>query len=167
MKLPTYLFPRSSRQLCMVDVVSQEIRSRMMSGIRATNTQPELLIRKNLHAIGFRYLLHDSRLPGKPDLVFPKWRAVIFINGCFWHAHDCHLFKLPNTRTEFWREKLFGNVRRDKKNRHALQAAGWRVGTVWECSLKGSAKQPLNDVLVMLSEWLRSNHCAIEIEGAQ
>lgn len=90
----------------MADVVTPEKRSKMMSGIQGKNTKPELTIRKGLHALGFRYRLHGKTLPGKPDLVFPKYKAVIFIHGCFWHAHHCHLFKWPSTRVDFWQEKI-------------------------------------------------------------
>ena len=93
----------------MADVVDRKTRSRMMSGIRGKNTRPELLIRKGLHARGFRFRLHDKRLPGKPDLVLPKYSAVIFVHGCFWHGHDCHLFKWPQSRREFWRKKITRN----------------------------------------------------------
>src|SRR3954470_16295918 len=92
--------------LRMADVVSSGVRSRMMAGIRGTNTAPEMILRRALHAEGFRYRLHDRRLPGKPDMVFPRHHAVIFAHGCFWHGHDCHLFKWPSTRPEFWQTKI-------------------------------------------------------------
>ena len=112
-----------------------------MAGIRAKDTKPELFIRKALHAKGFRYRLHDRRLPGKPDMSFPKYRAVILVNGCFWHGHDCHLFKWPSTRQEFWRRKITRNRQKDEETRQALKAGGWRV--VYdsrECALKGKTR---------------------------
>src|SRR5690606_25791969 len=114
------------------DIFTPEVRSRMMAGIRSTDTKPELMLRKGLHALGWRYRLHARGLPGKPDLVFPARRAVIFANGCFWHGHDCHLFKWPRSREEFWRAKIAGNIVRDLRNRDQLVAAGWRVADVWE-----------------------------------
>src|SRR3546814_10547828 len=93
----------------MADVVSIDVRSRMMSGIRSTNTKPEMILRRGLHAAGFRFRLHDRRLPGKPDLVFPRYSAVLFAHGCFWHGHNCHLFRLPATRTDFWAAKIDRN----------------------------------------------------------
>src|SRR5262245_6595907 len=98
----------------MADVVSPEVRSRMMSGIRGKNTKPEMVLRRGLHAEGFRFRLHGPALPGRPDLVFPKWSAVIFVHGCFWHRHNCRLFKWPSTKSRFWRAKLTGNVSRDE-----------------------------------------------------
>ena len=122
----------------MVDVVDRQTRSRMMSGIRGTNTKPELMVRKSLHSRGFRYRLHTKGIPGKPDLVLPKYRTVIFVHGCFWHRHDCTLFKWPKTRETFWRDKLTKNTERDKRNVAALLSDGWRVLVIWECALKGA-----------------------------
>src|SRR3546814_5856307 len=93
----------------MADVVSIDVRSRMMSGIRSTNTKPEMILRRGLHAAGFRFRLHDRRLTGKPDLVFPRYSAVLFAHGCFWHGHNCHLFRLPATRTDFWAANINSN----------------------------------------------------------
>lgn len=149
----------------MVDTVSPEVRSRMMSGIRGKDTKPEIVIRKALHAAGFRYRLHDRRLPGKPDMVFPKYRAVLFIHGCFWHGHDCYLFRLPSTRPEFWKAKIEGNVMRDRAATEQLQAAGWRVGTVWECALKGREKLGSAAVAVQLGDWLRSDDSVVVVRG--
>lgn len=109
----------------------------MMRGIRSSNTQPELQVRKALHARGFRYRLNSKELPGRPDIVLPKWKAVIFVHGCFWHAHQgCRYFRIPATRTEFWEQKLTANVARDARQIEQLRAAGWRVLVVWECALK-------------------------------
>lgn len=140
----------------MADVVTPEVRSRMMAGIRGKNTQPELLIRRGLHRLGLRFLVHDKRLPGKPDLVFPKWRAAIFVNGCFWHGHDCRLFKLPSTRTEFWRDKINANKERDQTAIKKLDEAGWRALTIWECQIKGRSAQEIESVLKSCRNWLTS-----------
>lgn len=140
----------------MVDVVDRKTRSRMMSGIKGKNTKPELIVRKALFAKGFRYRLHDKHLPGKPDLVFPRYKAVIFINGCFWHLHDCHLFKWPSSNVEFWREKIEGNKAIDSRNSEALLESGWRILTIWECALKGRHKLLLDDVINKASIWLQS-----------
>lgn len=151
----------------MADVVSPEVRSRMMSGIRGKNTKPELTLRKGLHRLGFRFRLHDRRLPGKPDLVFPKYKAVVFAHGCFWHGHDCHLFKWPATRGDFWREKIERNRAVDKRSEQALAETGWRYAIVWECALKGRARLPVNDVLARCSEWLRQGEGNLEIRGRE
>ena len=149
----------------MADVVSPEKRSEMMSGIRGKDTKPELLIRKSLHARGFRYRLHDSKLPGKPDLAFPRYKAVIEIHGCFWHGHDCHLFKWPSSRKAFWKEKITGNIDRDRKNHAALEQLGWRILTIWECALKGKTRKSLDDVIEQTASWLRSGKSNSEITG--
>ncbi len=122
----------------MTDVHTPVIRSKNMRAIRNRNTKPEILVRKLLHSRGFRFRLNVKTLPAKPDIVFPKYRAVILVNGCFWHGHDCPVFRWPKTRTEFWKEKITGNQQRDKRNLMNLQAAGWRVLTLWECALGGA-----------------------------
>lgn len=137
----------------------------MMSGIRGTNTKPELLLRKGLHAMGFRFRLHDRSLPGKPDIVFPRYKAVIFAHGCFWHGHDCHLFKWPSTRPEFWQAKIARNRAVDERTDAALTEAGWRQAIVWECALKGKTRLPLEDVIQSCAEWLRSDQPRLEIRG--
>jgi DNA mismatch endonuclease, patch repair protein len=149
----------------MADVVSPEKRSQMMAGIKGKDTGPELLIRRALHARGLRFRLHDRRLPGTPDLVFPSRKAVVFVEGCYWHGHDCHLFKLPSSRTEFWSEKIEGNRRRDIRVRQELQILGWRQLTVWECALKGRARLPFPAVVDTIVQWLESSEPAGEIEG--
>lgn len=140
----------------MADVVSPEVRSRMMSGIRGKNTRPELVIRKGLHALGFRFRLHVKGLPGKPDIVLPKYRAVVEIQGCFWHGHtpDCPLFKWPSTRREWWEDKIGATRERDRRNREALLGAGWRVLHVWECALKGPGSRPVGEVVAEVAEWI-------------
>lgn len=121
----------------MVDVLTPEQRSFNMSRIRGKDTKPELILRRGLHALGFRYQLHRKDLPGRPDLVFPRYQTVIFVHGCFWHGHDCSLFRWPATRAEFWHEKIGRNRERDKNAVHQLKQQGWRVITVWECAFKG------------------------------
>ena len=149
----------------MADVVDPATRSRMMSGIRGKNTKPELLIRKALHARGFRYRLHCD-LPGKPDICLPKHRAVIFVHGCFWHGHGCHLFKWPSTRPEFWKAKIDRNCQVDRAAESRLASDHWRIGVVWECALKGRERLPLESTVETLSEWLRSSRPICEIRGA-
>ena len=149
----------------MADIVTPDVRSRMMSGIRGTDTIPELMLRKGLHALGFRYKLHDRNLPGKPDLVFPKYNAVLFANGCFWHAHDCHLFKWPKSREDFWRKKIGGNRERDKKIAAQLREKEWRILRVWECALKGRTKIDLGSILELSALWLRGNEQEMDIRG--
>jgi DNA mismatch endonuclease (patch repair protein) len=151
----------------MVDIVPADVRSRMMSGIRGTNTKPELLLRKGLHALGFRFRLHDRSLPGKPDIVFPRYRAVIFAHGCFWHGHDCHLFKWPSTRPEFWQAKIARNRAVDERTDAALAQLAWRQGIVWECALKGKARLPLDEVILACAGWLKSDSQRLEIRGKQ
>jgi len=141
----------------MADIVTPSKRSQMMAGIGPKDTKLEILVRNAMHKAGFRYRLHVKTLPGKPDLVFPKYNSVIFINGCFWHGHDCHLFKWPKTRPEFWRGKIEGNRARDMRNRKELLETGWRVMTIWECALKGREKIPLEQVIGAASKWLGSS----------
>lgn len=149
----------------MPDIVTPEVRSRMMAGIRGKNTKPELMLRRGLHAAGFRFRLHDRALPGKPDIVFPKYRAVLFAHGCFWHGHGCHLFKWPSSRPDFWRKKIYRNREVDALASIALQEAGWRQGIVWECALKGKARLPIETVLAECATWLRSDIPFFEIRG--
>lgn len=149
----------------MADIVSPEKRSAMMAGIRGKDTKPELIIRRALHASGFRYRLHVKNLPGKPDIVFSRHRAVIMVNGCFWHGHDCHLFKWPSTRKDFWRNKITGNKEKDTENIRALAGEGWRTLTIWECALKGRSKQSLDKVIDIASAWIKSGQGNMEIRG--
>ena len=120
----------------MTDIYSKNKRSQIMSKISGKETKPEILVRKFLFRKGFRYRKNDKRYPGKPDVVLPKYKTVIFVHGCFWHGHDCRAGKLPETRKEFWQNKIGSNVVRDKKNRHELEKLGWRVLIVWQCELK-------------------------------
>jgi DNA mismatch endonuclease (patch repair protein) len=150
----------------MPDVHDQATRSRNMAAVRGKDTKPELIIRKGLHAAGLRYRLNVKDLPGKPDLVFPKHRAAVFVHGCFWHGHACPLFRLPETRREFWQRKIEGNVTRDANAIARLQDLGWRVAVVWECALRGKDRRDLTDVLEELSSWIRSDTCELTIAGS-
>lgn len=128
-----------------MDVVDSQTRSRMMSGIRGKNTKPEICIRRFLHAQGFRFRLHVSNLPGRPDIVLPKYRLCIFVQGCFWHHHiGCHFATIPKTRQEFWLAKFASNLERDERVRVMLLKAGWRVLEIWECGLKSPGKGALD-----------------------
>jgi DNA mismatch endonuclease (patch repair protein) len=125
----------------MTDKLTPSHRSANMSKIRAKNTAPEMLVRRLVHSMGFRYRLHVSRLPGKPDLVFPRLKKIIDVRGCFWHQHrGCIDSHVPKSRQEYWAPKLKMNCQRDKKNRRKLRAQGWAVLTLWECELRDSAQ---------------------------
>lgn len=151
----------------MTDVHSPAVRSKNMRAIRSKNTRPEITVRSLLHAAGFRYRLHVSALPGKPDLVFPKYRAVILVNGCFWHGHECQFFKLPSTRTDFWKQKIEKNRANDEKALLALKAAKWRVALVWECALRKKNSDVFESVTQKLSAWLRSSDVSIELPAPE
>ena len=150
----------------MADIVPAEVRSRMMAGIRGRDTKPELLLRRGLHALGFRYRVSPKDVPGKPDLVFPKHHAVILAHGCFWHGHDCHLFRWPSTREDFWRAKIARNRERDAEVEAQLAGAGWRSATVWECALKGRERLQPETVIGNLAAWLHGGADRLEIRGA-
>lgn len=134
----------------MADVHSPETRSYNMSRIRGKGTKPEELVRKHLFSLGFRYRKNDSSLPGKPDIVLPKYRTVVFVNGCFWHRHEgCKYFVWPKNNAEFWRKKIMSNVDRDQRNYEKLQQHGWNVIVVWECELKkGPQSETLNKIVL-------------------
>jgi DNA mismatch endonuclease (patch repair protein) len=138
-----------------MDVLTPEQRQLNMSRIRGRDTKPELLLRRGLHAAGFRFRLHAPDLPGRPDILFPRFRAAILVHGCFWHGHDCPLFKMPATRREFWANKICANRERDKRTAAALLAHGWRILTVWECSLKGPGRQPLPAIIDRCAAFIR------------
>lgn len=134
----------------------------MMSRIKGRNTKPEILVRGLLHRKGFRFRLHVQKLPGQPDIVLPRYNAVVFVHGCFWHGHDCPLYRLPDTRQDFWREKIERNKAGDLRARDALIAAGWRVAVIWECALRGAGADT-GQVAQHLAEWLRGNGSEAEI----
>ncbi len=149
----------------MADIVSAAIRSRMMASIKAKDTQPELIIRRGLHARGFRYRLHDRKLPGCPDLVLSSRKAVIFVHGCFWHGHDCEMFRLPRTRREFWEAKIGANRQRDDSTGLALTKSGWRVMTVWECAIRGRGKHAVDETISRVADWLLSSSVTGTVRG--
>ena len=136
----------------MADVHTTAQRSYNMSRIKGKNTKPEMLVRRFLHAQGFRYKLHDKTLPGKPDLVLPKHKTVIFIHGCFWHGHEnCKYYKIPQTRTEWWTEKINRNLANDVKAMKLLKTEGWKIITIWECNLRpGKFEQTLTALIKKL-----------------
>lgn len=139
----------------MADRHSPSQRSYNMSKIRGKDTKPEILLRKRLFQLGFRYRINDKKLPGKPDIVMRKYRTIIFVNGCFWHGHEgCRYFVVPKTRTAFWMEKILGNIQRDATNEEKLVELGWKVITVWECELK---KSILEETMQALTERIRES----------
>ena len=138
----------------MADNHSKEVRSMNMSHIRSTNSKPEEIVRKYLFSQGFRYRKNVRKLPGCPDMVLPKYRTVIFINGCFWHKHDCPRFVWPSSNQDYWRPKILQNVERDQKNAEELKILGWNVITIWECELKKAVR---DENLNLLVEKIRNN----------
>lgn len=146
----------------MTDIVDQQTRSRMMSGIRGKNTKPELALRRALHARGFRFRLHSDKVHGRPDLVLSKHRAVVFVHGCFWHRHEgCRYATVPATRPEFWRAKFDANTARDSAVRTRLLEDGWRVATVWECALR--KPEQVSATTDLLAAWLHMGPVTNEI----
>ncbi|WP_277877487.1 very short patch repair endonuclease [Stenotrophomonas maltophilia] len=141
----------------MVDSLTPEQRSAQMSRIRGSNTKLEVLVRKGLHARGLRYRLGGAKLLGRPDIVLPKYRTVVFVHGCFWHGHDCPLYRLPKTRPEFWQAKIDSNKSRDARVQRELRAAGWKVIELWECEVRGQDQVAIDRTLDRL---------AISITGA-
>ena len=145
----------------MADIVDPATRSRMMAGIRSGNTRPELRLRKALHACGFRFRLHQAKLPGKPDLVLAKHRAVMFVHGCFWHRHKgCRIASTPATNAAFWAGKFARNVERDRQNLEALSALSWRTAIIWECSLR---PKDIAALIECVAVWLGSTEPTLEL----
>jgi DNA mismatch endonuclease (patch repair protein) len=150
----------------MPDVLTAEQRRLNMSRIRGRDTKPEMTIRRGLHALGLRYRLHARTLPGRPDLVFPRYRTAVFIHGCFWHAHGCALCKAPATRQDFWRRKLAGNAARDREAIAGLHSGGWRVLIIWECAMRGSGRTDASDLLGRAARFIRTGRqTMLEIDG--
>lgn len=149
----------------MGDVHDRKTRRRNMQAIKNKNTKPEMLIRKALFREGLRYRLHRKDLPGSPDLTFPKYSAVIQIHGCFWHGHNCHLAKIPNTDTERWVRKFQSNRKRDQHNRSALLSTGWRLCEIWECALRGKNRRNFPEVVTSIKSWLNNDLEYLEIAG--
>ena len=149
----------------MADVVDKATRSRMMAGIRGKNTKPELIVRRGIFSKGFRFRLHVRNLPGRPDLVFSRYKAVIFVHGCFWHGHDCRFFRAPKTNAGFWKAKIRGNRGRDERHALKLLSDGWRVMTVWECALRGRKIDSTDRVIARIARWLGSRSKKAEIKG--
>ena len=137
----------------MADVHSKEIRSKNMAAIKGKNTKPEMLVRKFLHANGYRYRLHDKKLPGKPDIVLPKYKTVLFVHGCFWHGHEgCKYFVVPKTRTEWWLNKINRNIANDAKAAKALRKEGWKIIYIWQCNLSAvKVEKSLHNILLKLA----------------
>lgn len=148
----------------MTDIVDKATRSRMMSKIKGKNTKPEKIVRSVLHASGFRFRLHRRDLPGKPDIVLSKHRAAIYVNGCFWHGHDCSLFKWPKTRKDFWKHKITATMLRDKRNYEELINLRWRVCIVWECSIRSRSFQEQQLTMKKLFKWLCTDNTFTEIQ---
>lgn len=138
-----------------MDKLSPERRSALMRRVRRGNTKPEVMLRKELHHRGFRYVIGDSRLPGTPDLVFPRYRAVMFVHGCFWHGHDCPHGRAPSSNVAFWVPKIAANRKRDSRKVQDLLDLGWRVSTIWECEIMGPN---LNRLIDILADWLVSKN---------
>lgn len=137
----------------MADIKSKEARSKNMSAIKSKNTKPEIIVRKYLFSQGFRYRVNVGKLPGKPDIVLSKYKTVIFINGCFWHLHqNCKYFVYPKQNADFWKNKILGNVERDKRNYNILMAEGWKVIIIWECQLKHSKEETLTTLVKEIKE---------------
>jgi DNA mismatch endonuclease (patch repair protein) len=149
----------------MTDILTPAQRSRVMSRIRSRDTRLEVWLRKQLFARGFRYRVHVATLPGRPDLVFPKYKAVVFIHGCFWHGHDCHLFRMPGTRTDFWRDKIRSNRERDQRTIAALREIHWRVLELWECSWRGKTRQTPHTLIDQVADWVKQGSGIKSIEG--
>lgn len=150
----------------MADVLKPEQRRLNMSRIRGRDTKPEMIIRRGLHRLGFRFRLHTRELPGRPDLVLPKYRCAIFVHGCFWHDHGCALCKRPTTRPEFWDAKLRRNKERDASAVRALLAVEWKTLIVWECALRGPNRLSLDEVLTFINDFIKAEtRASQEIAG--
>lgn len=151
-----------------MDVLTPAQRQLNMSRIRSRDTQPELLIRRGLHAQGFRFRLHHRHLPGRPDLVLTRHRTVVFVNGCFWHSHGCHISRMPEMRREYWQPKLDRTVDRDRDAASVLRTRGWRIVTVWECAVRGRTRLVFDDVIAKIERFVRfGTDATLAIAGAE
>jgi DNA mismatch endonuclease (patch repair protein) len=149
-----------------MDTVDKKTRSRIMASVGQRDTGPEMSLRRILHRLGLRYRLHDRKLPGSPDLVFPRFRAVVFVHGCFWHVHEgCKFSTRPSSSKEFWNEKFEANQKRDRKNYDLLLVSGWRVLVVWQCALKARKDAGLEELGSEVLNWLESDERYREIGG--
>ena len=148
-----------------MDTVDKAKRSEIMSKVGKKDTGPEMLLRPALHKLGLRYKLHDRKLPGSPDLVFPKYHAVIFVHGCYWHSHGCYRSTVPKTRQDFWTKKFKDNKERDKRKMDQLMDEGWRVLVVWECALVGKTSRLSESVAKEVFDWLNGKEVCGQISG--
>lgn len=137
-----------------------------MAAIRSRGSKVEMTVRRGLHRAGLRFRLHRRDLPGTPDLVFQKHKAVVFVHGCFFHGHDCHYFKWPGTNAEFWRQKIGRNVKNDEAALAKLRANGWRTAVVWECALTGRHRLDGQEVIGSLATWIRSDRISLDVRGS-
>lgn len=150
----------------MTDNLDRATRSRTMSAVRSKDSGIELLVRSYLHKTGFRFRVHKKGLPGSPDLFLRRWRAAVFVNGCFWHGHDCGLFKAPTSNSDFWANKIRQNRQRDKRVVSTLSQNGFRVLVVWECAFRGREKIGIEAALSSITDWLRSSATLGEVRGS-
>lgn len=146
-----------------MDTVDKATRSRIMASVRQRDTGPEIKLRRALHRLGFRYRLHCKTLPGSPDIVFPKYKAVIFVHGCFWHSHGCKYSTKPTTRQTFWQNKFAANKERDQRKIQELREAGWRVLVVWECAIKTNDAVLFRKSQKAVAKWLKSKNVYREV----
>jgi DNA mismatch endonuclease (patch repair protein) len=149
----------------VTDVHDKATRSRNMAAIRSRGSKAEMTVRRGLHGVGLRFRLHCRNLPGTPDLVFPKHKAVVFVHGCFFHRHDCHFFKWPTANAEFWKRKIERNVKNDGAALAELRTDGWRVAVVWECALNGRHRLDRQEVIRSLATWIRSDRVSLDVRG--
>ena len=137
-----------------------------MAGIRGKDTKPEIIVRRLLHKLGYRFRLHRKDLPGRPDIVLPKWKTVVFVNGCYWHGHEnCELYRTPKTRSEFWEAKIAGNRKRDERNYRQLRDAGWQVVLVWECAVMKKNRLTDTELEAAMSAAIETNRFLIEVRS--
>jgi DNA mismatch endonuclease, patch repair protein len=140
-------------------------RSKIMASIHSKDTKPELIVRKKLHSLGYRYRLHYKKIIGKPDIVLPKYNAIILVNGCFWHGHDCHLYNPSIKRSQKWEDKIKKNKQRDKKNISIYKEQGWKTLVIWECAIQGKTKLSLDNLFKNIINWLLFENKNKQISG--